>query len=1044
MAMPSSDSDGPPQIPDEEDPTKFGFVQKTCFNVKNNAGSQNRHSTPPQRETSFACARGAQSFIPPQREPAEGTTCNFYKRGIKLSSSNNDEELCLAFPVEDDNCVLKATPERLEFQLDLTDPYTLEAVKPLKQEIVLQNVSNHVVSFVVLPPSSKAFSLSCPRKKSFLSAGMQQRMQISFCPDVCAPQSDYIKVVVSVRSTGDATAAYNRKLSNKSRRSQDALLVKRIHLRGLVHCRASEKNLDAISNPGARGQDKEEFMPFSIVSRLDFGPTKVGSVQQRRLVLPAALWEPVEFTVNLTKKTNVFSAKPLKGIIGARDPVTLWLQFAPSLLAEYTEDLLVFLGHNSTPYQVRLTGNGVPLQSAEEGTSGRRKGCTVQDSPAQLGPYQVSEREKSSTAMAAAEINPSQHPGESADCKVGESNKLKQMNPETCMEISPEACSTNFTEDRIPHACIPHRLRCPSRRLECPAKAANCSMAATNIAKRSDSSKYGEGAISKQYLDERWAELVAVLRAQKVGMHTVKGASLPSDTAVQKVQLKRAEDVQRMLRFLQIQDRNRTSCTFVGAPVAPSRATTHNNPDSTPGSAERGTVLRQQWRSELAIRLQQAASAVVLRARMARRLEAIRSWIRSHSLREETNQTGLQDKQHQNSQPNCLSSSQHMQESNNEKQYQQGISDHTGTPQQCGTSASGLSQAQGNAAQAVQNGADALTNAKSGDAPQGLQKQDSQSFTEDNRWKVKLVPPKLLLSPDSNGDWECQSIPGPEFWGKETLNVAELFTCMQHNAPLSPLSKRDADVYRLKEEDVITCTGGLEVTDTDLLQSLLEATPPLIDDKPWVRCPPSSPDDPRASVVMRSRSQGDSGTLENVTLLPPEDPNNLATVAWRFIAPAAAYSSACMQLPPIVETDLLHVFLQAATQAKANHTAKNILPPFAEIPPLRCNVLDLTTVEAGALWPPGHHQRSILPSLSNFDEQGDDKKGESAGIDALEASAEKDAHELAFKECVDRAEVLRRDSKILKNIWGLVRCEQLELLSTINKMLPQEFHIPHL
>ncbi|CDI86377.1 hypothetical protein, conserved [Eimeria praecox] len=652
----------------------------------------------------------------------------------------------------------------------------------------------------------------------------------------------------------------------------------------------------------------------------------------------------------------------------------------------------------------------------------------------------------SSTTQAAKEINYSQQIGESLGFPSSMDNPREQMKPETCAETSAAESSMNLTDDRPNQPFIAHALKCPSRRRECVAKGTSYTVTPTTAAKRLDSTKYGEGAISKQYLDERWADLVAVLRAQKLGTQTVKGGALPSDAAVQKIQLKRAEEVQRMLRLLQIQDRNRSSCVFAGAPVAPSRTATQSTLHSTCSSQEKGSMVRKLWRSELIIRFQQAAAAVVLRTRMARRLEAIRSWIRSHNLREEANQPGAPEKQHQNGPSNCLNSPQHPGH-DLEKGFHQRAPVHTNTPQQNEKFVGGLPKCQGNASLAGSTVVEVPTVVKSVEGSAGLQGQESHGVTDEYRWRVKLVPPRFSFLADSNGEWEWQSIPGPEFWGKENLNVAELFTCMQHNAPLSALSKRDVDVFHLKEEDVITCTGGLEVTDMDLLQSLLDATPPLIDDKTWVRCMPSSKhalDDAKTSLTTRSRSQGVNGTLDTAGLLPPEEPSALAAVAWRFVASAPPYSSACMQVPHIIETDLAYIILQAAAQAETNHAAENILPPFSEIPPLRCSMSELNSVAAGALWPPGAHQTLIRASHRSFDEQGGDKRRESAGIDALEPTEEKDSHALAFEECVNRADALKRDSKILASIWGLARCEQVELLSGVNRTLPQEFQIPYL
>lgn len=76
--------------------------------------------------------------------------------------------------------------------------------------------------------------------------------------------------------------------------------------------------------------------------------------------------------------------------------------------------------------------------------------------------------------------------------------------------------------------------------------------------------------------------------------------------------------------------------------------------------------------------------------------------------------------------------------------------------------------------------------------------------------------------------------------------------------------------------------------------------------------------------------------------------------------------------------------------------------------------------------------------------QASEKTTEATKIDALEPAVAKDAYTLAFEECGDRAEALKRDSNALKNIWGLARCEQVELLSEVNKTLPQEFQIPYL
>ena len=919
MATPSSDSDGPPETPDEKEHIKYRSTRKTLLQANNNVRQHAYRSPPLHRETSFAGAKRLERSNFPHRVPAAEKTNIQYKRDPNASHRIHQEESFLAFPLEEENGVLRATPECLEFQLDCTDHSSLEAMKPLRQEIVLQNVSNYTVSFVVLPTLSKAFSVACPRKKPFLCAGMQQRVQISFCADVCEPQLDFIKVVVSIRSIEHSAAAYNRLHSYQGRRFQDSLVLKRIPVRAVWHCRVGVENHVASSTAESNGkyecQKGGGFAPLSIVSRLDFGPTKVGSVRQRRLVLPPALWAPLEFTVELTKRTRAFSVKPQKGVIGTREPAALWLQFAPRLHAEYTEDLLVLLGPNNTPHRVTLLGNGVPLHIAGQSLLISRNSCKMLESSPQLDPSKGSEEKHASTSSA-EEINCGQPLGQLADISPGDRNTGEQMAAESCVEWPGATYNIDLTAGATPHASAPYHLKGPSRRNECTTKGGNYVVAAANVIQRFDGNKCGEGAVSKQSLDERWAELVAVLRGQKLGTHTVKGAALPSDAAVQKIQLKRAEEAQRMIRLLQVQDRSRSSCTYAGAPVAPSRTAFQNTSDTTSCSQDNGPMLRQLWRSELVTRFHQAAATVVLRARMARRLEAIRSWIRSHALREETNEGRVQDKPQQNSQSNCANNSRREQERNFEKRCQQGTSSHPDTSQQGGSLVNNLSRYQSSTALSTPSGVEGSAMAGFAETPTVLQGQDSHSSSDENRWKVQLVPPRLSLPADSSGEWQWQNIPGPDFWGKENLNVAELFICMQHSAPLLPLSKLDADVFRLKEEEVITCTGGLEVTDTDLLQSLLEATPPLIDDKPWVRCTPSSThvlDDAKTSVIMRSRSQGIYEALDNVAILPPEDPNSLATLAWRFVASVAPYSSACMQLPPIVETDLAYTFLQVRT-----------------------------------------------------------------------------------------------------------------------------------
>lgn len=922
----SSDSDGPPRVPEEDPIPGVGSIPHSSLQQSTDARLRGRVPLAPSRGCKPAAPKRVQRCSSQQLPLKAGATQLADKRHpVGFSRGGLGVPNLAQRRLQDNTSVLRATPEALDFRVDCSDCTATEAVKPQWQDVVLQNVSDDTVSFAVLPPSSSAFSLSCSQRKSFLCAGMQQRLHICYNPSVCAPQSDFIRVVFSTRtpvSRGPANCSPPG--SMKALCCQAALFQMSIALSATVSYNARlefPEDSSSIADHAASAEtDETKPASFPSVSSLDFGSIKMGAVVQRRIVLPAARWMPVEFSAELRRGSRAFSVKPEKGTIGLRAPVTLWIQFAPALYATYTTELRVYMRNAPVPYRIGLVGRGVPLDialqpRAHPASMGQGTGdASGEATPATADSQGVCSREPE----ASKNVHSIQGAEGSLECELQSAHHEQEwMRPQEDL-----GASTSLQE--APSAQGPGGCASTSTRPEgvspwqtCRARGENTSNNTSNATKRAEGSKGGDGGKTRQSLDQRWADLVAVLRAQKLGAHTVKGSTLPSAALLQRLQIKRSDDVRRMLRQMHQQDRMRSSCTSAGAPVAPSRAIPQTAHDSDIDAQEQQLQLKEQWKREVSRRVQQVTATLVIRARAARRLSLLRSWRRSHGTREEAPKELSQEKQQRREQQNSTKRQQVA-----SKAFPRGTTGRQASlPTKTGKEDAGQDEHEmlrglGGATQPVASGAKATAPGGSLVFPAAEEGNGEQDLIEEEEWKVKLVPPKLLLPRNRSGEIGEGDIPGPHFWGTEELQVTDLFSCLHEDTPLSPLPKRDVEVFRLKEADFVTCTGGLEITDADLLQSLLEAVPPLIQDKPWVPWLASEPQHLEGSPDVEPSRIGDPqlrNVLDCVSILPPEDPETVAEAAWRFIAPTPPNLRPLMPLPTLVETDLAHSFLQVRT-----------------------------------------------------------------------------------------------------------------------------------
>ncbi|CDJ64929.1 hypothetical protein, conserved [Eimeria necatrix] len=926
----SSDSDRPPEVPEEEGTPTLKPPKHSPTKKRNNATSRVNQPFLRHYGSKVATTVHTQLHNAQRLPPATASEISTARQERSKLALNQTEAVGLMPLHEDNNDILRAVPESVEFQVDFKDPNKIEAVTPLQRDVVLQNVSSYTVSFGILPPSSSAFSLSIPHKKSFLPSGMQQRIQISFNPLVCAPQSEFIRIIFCTKASEHSSSPIKKNRDDGSACAQTPMYLKLIHLKAIAHCTPSKQHAMVPSstsfNESYRNDDQEDFLLSSIAASVDFGPTHLGTVAQRRLVLPATTLLPIKFTVELKGKSGAFSVKPLSGMIGARAPVTLWLRFAPHLRSEYSDELLLYFASKSSPHRVELLGKGIP---AEIGNEPEKPSSNVGRALQSLTKLPASTQGETEPAdsygeKAPEEGTPNQNLKQFESCESLHTNEKEKPGPQYCAVDSAAPQCVDMPQDLPKQISVAQSSERPSSKRERNVNEENNSITTTNTVKRPENSKWGDETISRQCLDERWADLVAVLRAQKLGTHTVKGAALPSDTAIQKIQVKKAENTQRLLKLLQHQDRIRSSCSFLGAPVVPS-SQTNLSPVIEPGSREMQDTLRQLWKHELTTKFKQAVAVIIVRNRIAKRLSAMRSWARLRGMREEPVQSKMKDKASLKNQQKHPHLSQPPVEEAARRASQQEVLErknviqYTDSNERCFARHGGYTpQTAPTTSQVASAGLEASAPANFSEASVGMQGEKLDLVNTESSWKVKLSPPRLSLPTDSREEWERQSIPGPQFWGKEHLNVGELLTCMHHNAALSPLAKCDADVFRLKETDFVTCTGGLEVTDADLLHSFLDATPPLIDDKPWATPMIDSSPIPQSAHDMRSwksKSEGSSVSLEVPSLLPPEDPDELAALTWRFTMPAAPGSSACMPLPLVVETDLAHFFLRVGKTA---------------------------------------------------------------------------------------------------------------------------------
>ncbi|CDJ37468.1 hypothetical protein, conserved [Eimeria tenella] len=922
----SSDSDSPPEVPEEEGTPTLKPLKYPPIQTHNNATSRVNQPFLRHYGSKVATRAHTQQHNAQRLLPATASEISTTRKERSTLAFNQTKAVGLMSLHEDNNAILRAVPETVEFQVDFKDPNKIEAVTPLQQDVVLQNVSSYTVSFGILPPSSSAFSLTIPHKKSFLPSGMQQRIQISFNPLVCAPQSEFIRIIFSTKAPEHSSSPIKKKGDDGSACAQTPMYLKLIHLKAIAYCTPSKQHAmipsSSSSNESYGNDDQEDFLLSSIAASVDFGPTHLGTVAQRRLVLPATTLLPIKFTVELKGESGAFSVKPLSGMIGARAPVTLWLRFAPHLRSEYSDELFLYFSSKSTPHRVELLGKGMP---AEIGTEPEKPSSNVGRALQSLTKLPASTQGETELAdscgeEAPEEGTPNQNLKQFESCESLHTNEKEKPGPQYCVVASAAPQCVEIPQHLSKQISVAQSCERSSPKRESNVNEENNSITTTNTVKRPENSKCSDETISSQCLDERWADLVAVLRAQKLGTHTVKGAALPSDTAIRKIQVKKAESTQRLLKLLQHQDRIRSSCSFSGAPVVPSSQTNFSAPVIEPGSQEMQDTLRQLWKHELTTKFKQAVAVIIVRNRIAKRLSAMRSWARLRGMREEPVQSITKEKASLKNQQKHLHLSQPPIEEAAGRASQQEVLERKNVIYYTDSNESGLARHGGytpqtapTTSQVTSAGLEASTPVKFPEASVGLQGEKFDLVNTESSWTVKLSPPRLSLSTDSREEWERQSIPEPQFWGKEHLNVGELLTCMQHNAALSPLAKCDADVFRLKETDFVTCTGGLEVTDADLLHSFLDATPPLIDDKPWVTPMIDSSPTPQSAHDMlswKSKSEGSTVSLEAPSLLPPEDPDELATLTWRFTMPAAPGSSACMPLPPVVETDLAHFFLR--------------------------------------------------------------------------------------------------------------------------------------
>ncbi|XP_026190776.1 uncharacterized protein LOC34622457 [Cyclospora cayetanensis] len=617
-----------------------------------------------------------------------------------------------------------------------------------------------------------------------------------------------------------------------------------------------------------------------------------------------------------------------------------------------------------------------------------------------------------------------------------------------------------------------HQCRSPAHACSCDGKNTDH----TRIETRRFGGREGNTVMLWHCLDESWDDLLYALKIQSLGTNPLIGSTMPPATLTKTFHMKRAKCFKQILRQLQYQDRMRTFCTFASNPIAPLQETTQFAADDNYYSHDQ-FLIRRLWYSGLRQRMQHVAAVEIIRARAARRLFKMHTWLESQGMKRETIMEPKQAaRQHKNQQnhirgPGALSDRSDMDCFQRQPTVEGGKGPHV--------SRGGveLLKWHDNAPHGSSRTANALAGDGLVDTATGSRRDIVESINREGEWRVRLAPPTHLHHLGDTGEWEGQIIPCLQSWGAEKIIIGELFMCMQDNTPLSPMPRCDVEVFRLKKADPTTYTGGLEVTDVDVIQSLLVATPSLLENAPgdWA-FPLNSgvPHDTRESKVVRIEARRYSHEAQHVMLSSRIDPSLMVEEAWRLIEELPSDTCACLPMPSFVESDLAYCFLQSAVEAKAGNVPQSIIPPFADIPPMSCSLGRNSFSNPMSVWPSGesyhetvicypstteqqvshlasvggtatHASQTVKSSASRqgylFLPQQGTSNHEAGLLGGITFPAEKELDALASEE-YDHAVTLRKQSMALAEIWGTSRREQQEVIFNVNKKLPHEFQAP--
>ncbi|KAL8274950.1 hypothetical protein Esti_001150 [Eimeria stiedai] len=939
----------------------------------------------------------------------------FAHEGSKSSWSTSSRAL------EDWAGALKATPTAVEFRINSGICDTNDTLQLWCHDVVLHNVGYDTILFLVLPPASPAFSVFLPQCKSSLCAGMSQRIQVRFDASARAPEADCLNVYFTTRAAG--TPSVGRRKTDKKRAGQN----KSIFFRKVIPVRATfdhdadqawRRSLsDSLQTQLGYPGDEAHLSRVLLNPRIDFGCVKVGGFVERRLVLPIPQWKASVSMTELAKESSVFSVKPQLRNNTAESPTTF------------------------------LIGRGVPLDIAHRSQAPLT--YSLQETNTEKGPRHLQaalsdvlepELQESCASQVEAFL----------EVDVGRSlgNGDVPFQGSDAVDDSRESMTTE-SNLRSPSKCLEHEN---SATEPAPSAGIKCDRLAAKMTKRFEPSNRPDSIHRCFALDQRWDNLAATLRLQRLGAHTVKGAALPSAVLLEKVLLARSHNVRRLLNQTREKDILRNKVGFGRAPLVSSQDL-FLLPRRSPAAEAQSLTLRQQWHHDLRRRFQRTVVAVTIRARAFTRLSLLWSWIHASANLDKVSQDGVTQHQNQNfrGKPQQGSLTSASTESCTTEGVLTGVRGSSGESDKvsgglCGAAKAARSVEEVPAPEAVVQ------------TPTEVHKEQQHEQTQQVDWEAKLTLPRFLVPLESTGEMETEDIPCPHLWDAGHLDVGELFSCLQNDSPLRPLPQRDAELFRLEEAEVISCIGGLEVKDGDFLQSLAEATTLLVEDKAWrpwrALEPQAAIRDAKQMAAPKLDALHTAALSGGARIFPSETSFAFQESAWRLLAPYQPTCGACMQMSKIVETDLSYCFCQLAAEPEFGDGSSHILPPFISALPVKSCAGEALSVSCEALWKLGGCQThedggrgrldylgANIPSLDTIIEPCRDKPQEKRlGAEALPIGTEEAFH-LAQEESILRAASSMKESKVFKDVCLALRQEQLKRLRSLNASLPAELQV---